>query len=422
MSVSPQSPIGIDPEIAEKRLLILGAGLWQREYIRRARQLGAETWATDWSADAVGRGEAHHFEPIDLKDQEGTLALARRAHIDAVLTAADVGVPTAAFVADALGLPGPSLALARDATHKRHMRERARAAGLNCPWFFSTERFTNLTPSTTFPAIVKPADSCSSRGVRVAAGPAELETAVANALQASRVGEALVEEFLVGDEGSIELLVQNGELTVLGMCDKTKSPLPDRYDLELRYPGAYSPDVSRAIEQMAAALVRAFDIDNAILHVEFLVTGDGRVFLLEFAIRGCGSKVITHLLPELTGIDIVRAIIRQSFGLTTPLRTTRRAHGALHFLMFPPGHVRAVHGVDDAARIAGVIDVCVEREPGDVIEAVRDGRSRPGHVLVHGASRERVQDTLAAVREAIQIEYADGVRSGPLNLHTWTYA
>jgi biotin carboxylase len=412
----------IDPEIAGKRLLILGAGLWQREYIRRARQLGVETWATDWSADAVGRGEAHHFEPIDLKDREGTLALARRARIEAVLTAADIGVPTAAFVADALGLAGSTPALARDATHKRHMRERARRAGLNCPWFFSTERVSDLVPPTSFPAIVKPADSCSSRGVRVADSRAELEAAVADALLASRVGEAVVEEFLVGDEGSIELLVQHGQVTVLGMCDKTKSPLPDRYDLELRYPGDYSPDVSRAIEQMAESLVRGFDIDDAILHVEFLVTRDGRVFLLEFAIRGCGSKVITHLLPQLTGIDIVRAVIRQAFGLTTPLDPTRRAHGALHFLMFPAGQVRAVHGVDEAAGIPGVIDACVEREPGDVIEAIRDGRSRPGHVLVHGDSREHVQDTLAGVREAIQIEYADGSRSRPLNLHTWTYA
>jgi biotin carboxylase len=415
-------PGGLDSEIAGKRLLILGAGLWQVEYIRRARELGVETWVTDWSPDAIGRRDADHFEPIDLKDAEATLALARSSRIDAVLTAADIGVPTAAFVADSLGLPGASLALARDATHKRHMRERARSAGVNCPWFASIDSVADAGRFGIFPAIVKPVDSCSSRGVRVADNPTELDSALADALQASRAGEALVEEFLVGDEGSIELMVQRGQVDILGWCDKTKSPLPDRYDLELRYPGAYSTEVSAAIERMASALVRGFDIENAILHVEFMVTRDRRVFLLEFAIRGCGSKVITHLLPALTGIDIVRAVIRQAFGLTTPLQPARHAHGALHFLMFPPGRIRAVHGLDEAARIPGVIDVCVEREAGDLIDVVRDGRSRPGHVLVQGDSREQVQDTLVAVREAIQIEYADGVRSRPLNPHTWTYA
>src|SRR5262245_63196947 len=85
-----------DPELAGKRLLILGGGLWQLEYVRRARQLGLETWVTDWSPAAVARNDADHFDPIDLKDHDATLALAERARIDAVLTAADIGVPTAA--------------------------------------------------------------------------------------------------------------------------------------------------------------------------------------------------------------------------------------------------------------------------------------------------------------------------------------
>ena len=92
-------PTGPDSEIAVKRLLILGGGLWQLEYVRRARQLGVETWVTDWAPDALARTEADHFEPIDLRDREATLRLAKAVRIDGVLTAADIGVPTAAFVA-----------------------------------------------------------------------------------------------------------------------------------------------------------------------------------------------------------------------------------------------------------------------------------------------------------------------------------
>jgi biotin carboxylase len=411
---------GIDADIAGKRLLILGAGTWGVEYLRRARLLGAETWATDWSPDAVGRHEAHHFEPIDLKDQDGTLELARRAKVDAVLTAADIGVPTAAFVANHLGLPGAGLQLALDATHKRHMRERASAAGVNCPRFCAIRTVADARRRASLPAIVKPVDNCSSRGVRFVDDGADLDTAVTDALAESRAGEALVEEFLRGDEGSIELFVQDGAPTILGVCDKTKSPLPNRYDLELRYPGAYPTEVSAGIEELAVKLVRGFGIENAILHVEFLVA-DHRVFLLEFAIRGCGSKVITHLLPELTGIDIVAAVIRQAFGLATPLAPRRQEHGALHFLMFPPGVVRAVHGVAEAGRMPGVIDVCVEREPGDMIGEIRNGRSRPGHVLVRGDSRQVVQERLRAVRDTIRLDYETGFSAGPLDLDTWTY-
>jgi biotin carboxylase len=422
MRISPPSSAS-DREVAGKRLLVLGAGLWQVEYLRCARRLGIETWATDWSPAAIGRDEADHFEPIDLKDADATLALARRAAIDGVMTAADVGVPTAALVAEELGLPGPGVRLALDATDKVRMRERAVAAGLNCPRFRRVRSAAEAAEwSRAFPVIVKPVDNCSSRGVSVVADAAALPSLVRDAIDHSRAGDAIVEEFLSGTEGSVEAFVQQGDVTLLGFCDKTKSPLPARYDLELRYPGVFAPGVADGIEDLVMRLVRGFGVRDAILHVEFLVVADGRVFLVEFAIRGCGTKVISHLLPRLTRADIVRAVVRQALGVPTRIDIARGRHGALHFLMFPTGRVRAVHGLDEAAGMPGVIDVCIERAAGDTIEVVRDGRSRPGHVLVEGSSREEVQAILRAVRAAIRVEYEDGVHSAPFSLEAWTYA
>src|SRR5206468_5816967 len=148
-------------------------------------------------------------------------------------------------------------------------------------------------------------------------------------------------------EGSIETLVQDGRIVILGICDKTKSPLPDRYDLELRYPGAFEAPVRASLEALVQRIVSGFGVTSGILHIEFLVSHDTRtVYLIEFAIRGCGSKVVTHLLPAITGVDVVRLVIRQALGLPVSIEPSRRRHGALHFLMFPPGRVVAVRGVD----------------------------------------------------------------------------
>jgi len=402
-------PAAPDPELSGKRLMILGGGLWQLEYVRRARQLGLETWVTDWSPQAVARGEADHFDPIDLKDQDATLALAARARIDAVLTAADIGVPTAAYVAERLGLAGHSRAQAEYATNKFKMRQRSSELGIRCPAYRlvrSAADAAAVIATQRLPVIVKPVDNCSSRAVRWIDRVSELEPAVTASLEASRGGEALVEEFLVGDEGSIEALVQDGCVTILGICDKTKSPLPDRFDLGLRYPGAYDAEVWREIESLASRIAAGFGVRNGILHIEFLVARDTRtVYLIEFAIRGCGSKVVTHLMPALTGIDVVRIVIRQALGLETPIQPTRALHGALHFLMFPRGRVVAIRGVDAAKQLPGVIDVCIERSPGDVIDEVHDGRSRPGHVLIAGSDRAAVQRTFEEVCTRVRIDY-----------------
>jgi biotin carboxylase len=419
-TVQPSVTIACDPELAGRRLLILGGGLWQREYVRHSRALGAEVWLTDWSADAVARPDADHFDAIDLRDREATLAFARDARVEAVLTAADVGVPTAAYVAEALGLPGVSPVLAEQATNKWAMRRRAREIGLGCPWF---EHVTTVAAAMdagrdrSFPMIVKPVDNCSSRGVQVVQRQEELSVAVEGALHASAVGEALVEQFLDGREGSIEAIVQDGDLFVLGVCDKTKSRLPDRFDLELRYPGAYPASTSQRLEHFTTTLIRGFGIQNAVLHIEFLLTGaEDEIFLIEFALRGCGSKVVTHLLPAMTGRDIVGAVVRQAFGLRSELRPVQARHGVLHFLMFPPGQVQSVHGVDAASRISGVVDLTIEPGPGDRIEEVHDGRSRPGHLLVVGDTRGDAQDVVHQVRDLVRLDYADGTAAGPIPL------
>jgi biotin carboxylase len=412
---------GTDSELAGRRLLILGAGQWQREYIRRARCLGLETWVTDWSPSAVARSEADHFEPIDLKDMEATLAFARSAHVHGVFTAADIGVRTAAYVAEQLSLPGHSVWLADQATNKLKMRRQSELSGIACPWYRSVrsaEEGAAAVGDAELPVIVKPIDNCSSRGVRWVGRRSDVAAAVATAFEASLAGEALIEQFLVGAEGSIEALVDNGRPIVLGACDKTKSPMPYRYDLELRYPGAYDTPIWQQIDLLVERIVRGFRIQSGILHIEFLVSA-GTVYLIEFAIRGCGSNVVTHLMPALTGIDVVKVVIRQAFGLTTPVEKSRAKHGVLHFLMFPPGSVRAVRGVEAARRVPGVIEVSIERGPGEEIGEVRDGRSRPGHILAWGDSRAGVQRTLAEARALIRLDYQQASDVAPLGLPDW---
>jgi biotin carboxylase len=401
----------LDPELVGKRLLILGAGLWQTEYIRHARRLGVETWVTDWAPDAVGSRCADHFEPIDVRHVDKTIAFARRGRVDGVLTSADVAVPTAARVAAELSLPGYSRQLALEATNKLHMRRRSASLGIAGPAFqpvTSREHAKALMASTPFPVIVKPVDSCSSRGVRYVSETGDFMSAVEQALKASRTGEAIVEEFLVGTEGSIEALVENGTVHILGFCDKTKSALPYRFDLELRYPGAFQASTQAEIERLARTIAGGFGLQSGIMHIEFLVSDETRrVHLIEFAIRGCGSKVVTHLMPAMTEVDVIRVLVRQALGLHTaiPADPRRSSHGALHFLMFPPGRVAAVRGLDEAMRVPGVVDVCIERQPGEVIEPVQDGRSRPGHVLVTGNTRRSAQEAIEQVRALLRIDY-----------------
>ena len=114
------------------------------------------------------------FEHIDLKDREGSAAMALRHRngdgLDGVFTPGTDFSTSVAWVAEKLGLAGISYEVARRATDKCLMRESFAQAGVASPAFACWTGEGNpeilLGPRLSFPLVVKPVDNMGARGVR----------------------------------------------------------------------------------------------------------------------------------------------------------------------------------------------------------------------------------------------------------------
>jgi biotin carboxylase len=390
-----------------RKILILGASTWQVPYLLKAKELGLTVYATDWSNDAPGAKYADIFEPIDLKDKEATLSFAKQSKVEAVFTSADIGVTTAAFVAEQLGLFFHTNEVAFLATNKFAMRNKAKDAGLGIPKYELVDNIGDAITSAGkvgFPLIIKPVDNCSSRGVWYLRNLDELKHRFHESVDASFTRKVLLEECMTGSEGSIEAIIDNGEPIILGACDKIKSRLPYRYDLLLSYPGNYTKRQYDQIRAFTQKLVRGFEIKAGIVHIEFLIKQES-VRLIEFAIRGCGSKVATHLMPAMTGFDVMEYLLYSAFGERKEVAIKRHLSGALKFIMLDRGTIKAVDGLDEIRKMEGIVDIDIERNAGDTIGEIKDGRSRPGYVLSVGKDRDAVTRNISEALSKLRISY-----------------
>src|SRR5579864_5903062 len=107
-----------------KRLLILGGTDYQVTAIRYARRQGHYVITCDYLPDNPGHRLADEYHNVSTTDVQGVLAVAERLRIDGILAyASDPAAPTAAYVAQRLGLAGNPLESVQILTSKHLFRQ-----------------------------------------------------------------------------------------------------------------------------------------------------------------------------------------------------------------------------------------------------------------------------------------------------------
>jgi biotin carboxylase len=400
------SVLTMSPEYRGRRLLILGAGKWHVPSYQKAREMNLHLIGVDTSA-APGFDYCDESHLLDLRDAKEIARLARSRGAEGIVTNVDLAVPTVAQVAGELGLPAHSMEVAHLVTDKGAMRRRCHELGLGGPISAEVRSLIEARQAaraTGFPCVFKPRDAWGSRGVTVVMGENDIEDAHREAFRYSLSGGLLVEELLTGTESSVEGFVDgDGRLHILGICDKQKSDLPYRYDLELHYPSHFDSPQVFAIREYVSALVRGFGIRMGFIHTELMVKGQ-EIKLIETAARGCGGNVIGRLIPAITGLDVLGLWIRQALGEWVMPETFSSSHGLLKFIMVPAGRVRRIRGIDEARRAEGIIDFGLDVREGDDVAHARNTSGRVGHLIAVGGTRDETDRRAARALERLHLE------------------
>ena len=107
-----------------KKILLLGGSAAQLIAIERAKAMGYFTVLCDYLPDNPGQYIADSFHLVSTTDKEAVLAVAKSERIDGIVAySSDPAAPTAAYVANALNLPGMDYDVVRHFCEKQLFRE-----------------------------------------------------------------------------------------------------------------------------------------------------------------------------------------------------------------------------------------------------------------------------------------------------------
>lgn len=367
-----------------KKLLIIGASILQLPAIKRAKELGHYVAVADFNPNAVGIPFADKFYNASTIDIDAICEVAKDFQPDGIMTlATDMPMRSIAAATSLLGLPGISMDTAIKSTDKGEMIKAFKEHGVESPWFYiieKAEQLQEVMPQIEYPCILKPTDNAGSRGVMLVNTEAELMEAYQYSVSQSRGGWVILEEYMTGPEVSVEVMVVDGEPHVLQVTDKLTTGAPYFVEMGHNQPSMLPENDVERIKDLACRAVKSVGINCGPSHVEIKLTPSGPK-MVELGARMGGDCITTHLVPLSTGVDMIKATIDVSLGLTPDIVPTLQKGSAIRFLDAPNGIIKVIEGVEKAQNIDGVQEVSLTKTVGDEVTDIHSSLDRCGFVI-----------------------------------------
>ena len=386
----------------KKSILVFGVGELQKSIINRAHLMGLYVVGIDPCEDAFAKDDCDAFEVVGGQDYEGTIAVAKKYGVSAIVTAAtDKPLVMMARVAKALNLPFCSEETARWSTDKFQMKQRFIEGGVPC----AKGRLISCIEDAeglNYPIIVKPRDNSGSRGVKICNTPTELKDSIDEALQYSHLDSVLVEEVIEGPEYSIESLHYDGKSEVIQFTEKKTTPFPYNVELGHKQPANLSDVIKKQIREIISKIGVALKFENCPSHTELKVNERG-IFVIETSPRLGGDYITSTLTPLSTGINMEDHLLHIALGEKVDTKTGRvnKASGVC-FFDFPEGKVVKIDPeIEKVGSWPGVYAFNLKLKEGDTVGKITSSLNRYGEFIVSGETRKEVDERLSEYEKNI---------------------
>ena len=394
-----------------KKLLLLGGSEFQIPFIKEAKQQGIHVGIIDINENATAKKFADEFFVCSVKDCESVLEIAKKFHPDGVSVGMiDIAVPSCAYIASKLGLPGLDIQTSINSTNKFEMVKCFEKSNVPHPKYeyVPYESFKDKKTTTVgYPAIVKPIDMAGSRGIFLVHNNEELRWALDQCSEIGDSGNLLIEEYMVGPEVSVELVVKNGIPHVIQITDKSTTGPPHFAEIGHLQPSQLPEKTLEQVGKVACDAAVSLGLYNSLGHAEIIITSDGPK-MVEIGARAGGDAIGEQLVLLSTGVNFPKIALQIAFGEEISDYVPHRQHAAcIRFIKSKEGQLKGIIGIEAARSLPGIAEISISGVIGQKYHDVVDNSGRLGHIISIGNTPEDAALACESALKEIKIDYME---------------
>lgn len=328
--------------------------------------------------------------------------------VDAIGAFQDYLQKEASWVAEALNLPfDNTVDVVKLVENKNLMRNRLRAFGVDKiknTLIHNIEEALSFVSKVSYPVILKPTDSTGSTGVYKIENEKELREKISHFQSNFPHLQMCLEEFIDGEEYSVEAFSKNGTHYIYGITKKYKES--ERFvEIGHTVPANLPFTKEKEIKSFVENVLTCLGVMNGPTHTEIMVSENG-IHVIETHTRLGGD-----MIPELYSysvnnkVDILDLVTRHTLQenvmeqFKKQLKGEKEVFASIYYkIPEKSGVVKRISGLSEAKEKDGVKELQLFVKEGDKVTELQNSFSRLGFAIATGRTAE---ESLQRAKEAI---------------------
>lgn len=406
--------------MAKKSILIIGAGVMQLPLIKQSKENNYTTIVMDGNPEAPGVEISDLWINCSIDNEEKSLLKAKQLNesnsINAVLTVGTDYIRVVSKIGEALGLPSIPYQQALILTNKYMMRKRLLSCGLMQPEFYHLQKKSDVALAVKYflnkgiyQVVIKPTDSMGSRGVMFLdinkVDESSLFLAYEKAQENSRNGNLLLEEYIAGEEYSIDAIIYDGKVQITGVADRIIEHHPFFVETGHIIPSQRDEVSIANVKENFIKAIHAMGITHGAAKGDILVKKDGKVIVGEIAGRLSGGFMSMHTYPLSSGVNLMDIILKISLGDEPPTIFEKKLGVVIEkAIILPPGKIFLIEGIKKLKNITGVELFFLKVKIGDTISSPENNLMKSGNIIVRAENKITAENILKEALETLNIK------------------
>ena len=394
----------------KKKALVLAGGIPQIELIEELKRRQYFVILIDYTFCPVAEKFADKFYRESTLDVASVRSIVEHEKIDMIITCCtDQALATVSLLAEEFGLPCYIGAeIGKNVTNKQYMKKKFIDNDIPTASYKIVMDENIELGKMKFPIVVKPVDCNSSKGVKKVEDEETLRSAISAAILYSRTGTAIVEQYILGKEISVDGFVTNGIFKIL--CVSESEKVKDEHKFVIykgKYPAEISLDIYNKICYIGQKIAAAFELKNSPMLIQLLVS-DAELYVLEFSAR-TGGCIKYRMIDRACGVDVIKKTVDLFENKNVVIEPVRKNRYIVdEFVYCKNGVFDHVEGLDFCLEKGWIKEFYILKTSGEQFSGVNSSGDRIAAMVYDNDSYEEYRCCHNNVIQNISVKDVDG--------------